>query len=81
MLRPVVERTILASLSREMAVRYRPSPTKETQAEANVIREVLTVTMVTNDELDQLLQKWNLWNTIRVGSWVARFIRNFRVRC
>lgn len=57
------------------------SPTKETRAEAKVIKGALTVTMVTNDALDQLIQKWNLWKTIRIGSWVARFLRNCGIKC
>lgn len=56
------------------------SPTKETQAEEKLIKEVLAVTIETNDELDQLMQKWDLWKTIRVGSWVSRFIRNCRAK-
>ena len=56
------------------------STTKETQAEAQVIKEVCTVTMVTSDELEPLPQKWNLRKTIRVGLWVAQYIRNCRVK-
>ena len=26
------------------------------------------------------MQKWDLWKTIRVGSWVSRFIRNCRAK-
>ena len=44
------------------------SPTKETQDEAQIIKEVLTVTTATSDELEPLPQKCK---TIIVGSWVA----------
>ena len=30
------------------------------------------------DGHDELMQKWDLWTTIWVGSWVLRFIRNCR---
>ena len=58
------------------------STTKETQAKAQVIKEVCTVTMVTSDALEPLTQKWNLRKTIRVGLWVAQYmyIRNCRVK-
>ena len=50
------------------------------QDEATVIREVLAVTIETNDGHDKLMQKWDLWTTIRVRSWVSRFIRNCRAK-
>ena len=39
--------------------------TRETQAEATVIREVLAVIIQTNEGHDELMQKWDLWTTIR----------------
>ena len=56
------------------------SPSRETQAEATVIRAVLAVTIEAYDEHDELIQKWDLWTTIRVGSWVTRFVRNCRAK-
>ena len=56
------------------------SPTKETQAEAKLIKEVLAVAVTTKKDLDQLMEKWDLWKTIRVCSWMTRFIRNCRVK-
>ena len=50
------------------------------QDKATVIREVLAVTIETNDGHDELMQKWDLWTTIRVRSWVSRFIRNCRAK-
>ena len=53
-------------------------PTKETQAEARIIRVLPRVTVEADvkDELDQMLSKWSLWKTVWIGSWVARFVRN-----
>ena len=53
---------------------------EQRQDEAIVIREVLAVTIETNDGHDELMQKWDLWTTIRVRSWVSRFIRNCRAK-
>ena len=50
------------------------------QDEATVIREVLAVTIETNDGHDELMQKWDLWTTIRDQWWVSRFIRNCRAK-
>ena len=54
--------------------------TRETQAEATVIREVLAVTIQTNEGHDELMQKWDLWTTIRDEWQVSRFIRNCRAK-
>ena len=54
------------------------SLSRETQAKVTVIREVLAVTIKANDDHDELIQKWDLWTSIRVGSWVTRFVRNCR---
>ena len=52
--------------------------TPESQAQANVIREVFVVAQAKIDILDALLVKFSLWKTLRVCSWIARFIRNLR---
>ena len=70
----------MASISATVASRIVTSPTRETQAEVTVIREVLTVTTETNDEHHELLQKWDLWTTIRVRSCASRFIPNCRAK-
>ena len=44
------------------------------QDEATVIREVLAVTIETNDGHDKLMQKWDLWTTIRVRSLECRVL-------
>ena len=53
------------------------SPSKETQAEAKVIKEVLSVAIVDNKELDHLLQKWGLWKAVWICSWIRRFIQTW----
>lgn len=52
--------------------------TPESQAEAKVIREVFAVAQAKTDILDALLVKFSLCKTLRVCSWMARFIRNLR---
>ena len=56
------------------------TPTKESQAEAKIIREVLGVTVKTDDDLDLVMRKYDLWKAIRICSWVARFTRNCRAK-
>ncbi|XP_068707690.1 uncharacterized protein [Montipora foliosa] len=56
------------------------SPSKETQAEAKVIKEVLAVAIADDKELDQLLQKWDLWRAVRICSWITRFIQNCKLK-
>ena len=52
--------------------------TPESQAEAKVIREALAVAQVQEDNLDTLLGKLTLWQTLRVCAWIGRFIHNTR---
>ncbi|PFX28395.1 Pro-Pol polyprotein [Stylophora pistillata] len=52
--------------------------TPDSQAEANVIREVFAVAQAKTDILDALLVKFNLWKTLRVCAWVTRFMHNLR---
>ena len=56
------------------------TPTKESQTEAKIIREVLGVTVKTDDYLDLVMRKYDLWKAIRICSWVARFTRNCRAK-
>ena len=56
------------------------SPTAETQTETKIIKEVLCVTVKTDDELDLVMRKWDLWKAIRICSWVMRFARNCRAK-
>ena len=52
--------------------------TKESNAEAKVIKQVLAVSLETTDELDEILTKHDLWRTLRVTAWIARFAFNAR---
>ena len=51
-------------------------PNKETEAEAKLVREIFSVAVEQEDSVEQILQKHGFWQTIRVTSWVARFIHN-----
>ena len=42
------------------------TPTKESQTEAKIIREVLGVTVKTDDDLDLVMNKYDLWKAIRI---------------
>ena len=51
-------------------------PSKESEAEAKLVKEVFAVAIEPDDRLHQLLQKHEFWPTIRITAWVARFIHN-----
>lgn len=53
-------------------------PTNESRAEAKIIKEVLGVALKTDDDLDLMMHKYDLWKAIRICSWVVRFTRNCR---
>ena len=53
-------------------------PTKESECEAKMIREVLSVAIFNDDYQQKLLSKYNLWKTLRIMSWVKRFVLNCR---
>ena len=54
------------------------TPTEKTHPEAKIVKELLGVTAITDDQLDLMMRKWDLWKAIRVCSWVARFVLNSR---
>ena len=56
------------------------TPTKESQAKAKIIRGVLGVTVKTDDDLDLVMHKYDLWKAIRICSWVVRFTKNCRAK-
>ena len=47
------------------------TPTEETQAEAKIMKELLRVTAITDDQLDLMMRIWELWKAIRICSWVT----------
>ena len=51
-------------------------PSKETEAEAKLAKEVISVAVETEDSLHQVLLKHGFWKTICITSWVARFLHN-----
>lgn len=53
-------------------------PSKETESEAKIIKEVLAAALETKNEFDELLEKHIFWKTIRISAWVTRFIENCR---
>lgn len=56
------------------------SPTSESQAEAKITKELLSVTVKKGDELDKLLEKRSIWRTVRVMAWMRRFINNSKAK-
>ena len=54
------------------------SDTNETRAEIKAVKEILTVAVPVEDELDQLLEKHDFWKTIRITAQMIRFKTNAR---
>ena len=54
------------------------SASKISLAEAKTKRDLLAVAVAATDELDDILEKFSHWKTIRVTAWINRFIRNAR---
>ena len=48
----------------------------ESNAEAKASKQIFAITVESNDVMDELLLRSSLWRTLRVGAWVARFLRN-----
>ena len=53
-------------------------PTKKSEKEAKLIREVMCVAADQEEEFNEILQKCNFWKVIRITSWIFRFITNCR---
>jgi hypothetical protein len=53
-----------------------PSP----ESKAKTVREVLAVAVEPRDELDQVMEKYELWKAVRITTWVVRFINNCRAK-
>ena len=51
-------------------------PSNETEAEARMIKDVLTVALESEGPLNRILQKHQYWRAIRIVSWIARFTHN-----
>ncbi|XP_028412636.1 uncharacterized protein LOC114535535 [Dendronephthya gigantea] len=50
----------------------------ETQAEAKAVKELFSLTIPVQDELDQLLKKFGFWKTIRITATAKRFVDNVK---
>ena len=53
-----------------------PKSSKESEAEAKLVKEVFAVATEPKDTLYLVLEKHEFWHAIRITSWVARFIYN-----
>ena len=53
--------------------------TDESKAETKLTRELFALAVTENDTFDELLGKFELWKTLRIGAWVARFVSNAKV--
>ena len=47
----------------------------ESNAEAKASKQIFALAVESNDVMDELLLRSSLWRTLRVGAWVARFLR------
>ena len=56
------------------------SAKQESLAEAKAKQDLLSVAVAAADELDDLLEKSSQWRTIRVTTWILRFIQNSRAK-
>ena len=48
--------------------------------ELKPIKEILAVAIERKDEFDDVLEKHELWKTIRIMAWIARFIHNCQAK-
>ena len=55
-------------------------PSKGTEAEAKLVKEVIGVVTEANDTLQQLLEKVSFWKSVRITAWIVRFIHNCQHR-
>ena len=51
-------------------------PSKETEAEAKLTKEVFGTVAETKNDLDETLNKHSFWKTMRVTVWIMLFVRN-----
>ena len=51
-------------------------PTEQSQAEAKLVRQVLAVAVDKEDEIENVLRKFNLQKAVRVCAWMRRFAHN-----
>lgn len=51
---------------------------EESMAEVKATRDVFAVAIATTDGLDNLLEKFTYWRTMRICAWIMRFVHNAR---
>ena len=51
-------------------------PKKESEEEAKLLKEVFYTVKLDESQVDVLINKFELWKTIRILSWTNRFLRN-----
>ena len=57
------------------------APSKESESEAKMVSEVMATTIERPPNvLDQLLERFSLWKTLRITAWMMRFIENTRIK-
>ena len=52
--------------------------TKESEAEAKVIKTIMRVAQDNSDCFDHILERFALWKAVRICSCIARFVGNLR---
>ena len=56
------------------------SPTRESESEAKIVREVLKVAVAKADVLDDIMEQCRYWKAVRITAWIARFLHNCKKR-
>ena len=51
-------------------------PNKETEAEAKLTKKIFAIVTETKDSLDEVFEKNIFWKTVRITTWIRRFLYN-----
>ena len=54
------------------------TPTRESEKEGKLVREVICVAAEQEEEFKEISHKYNFWEVVRIISWVFRFIPHCR---
>ena len=58
---------------------FKTAATKDSESEAKILKEMFALAIpVESDSLYKILEKFPFWKTMRIFSWIARFIHNCR---
>ena len=55
-------------------------PSKETEAEAKLAKEIFATATETKDDFDEVLEKNSFWKTVQVTAWIRRFLNNWKLK-